>query len=84
MLLMYNMLISKTTIRKHKKNLAIILFIILFFTLNSLKPSVFYNEDGSLKEFGTGYRHKTIFPLWLFAIALSIVAYLAVSYLLLK
>ena len=78
------MLISKSFIRKHKKSMAIILFIILFYTFNSLKPSVFYNEDGSLKEFGTGYRHKTIFPLWLFSIALSIVAYLAGSYLLLK
>lgn len=78
------MLISKSFIRKHKKSLAILLFVLLFFTFNSLKPSIFYNEDGSLKEFGTGYRHKTIFPLWLFSIALSIIAYLAVSYLLLK
>lgn len=78
------MLISKTTIRNHKKSISIVLFIMFFYTFNSLKPSIFYNEDGSLKEFGTGYRHKTIFPLWLFSIALSIIAYLAISYLLLK
>jgi len=78
------MLISKSLIRRHKQSLTIILFIAIFFTFNSLKPSIFYNTDGSLKEFGTGYRHKTIFPLWLFSIALSIVSYLAISYILLK
>ena len=78
------MLISKSLIRKHKLSLTIILFITIFFTFNSLKPSIFYNVDGSLKEFGVGYKHKTIFPLWLFSIAISIVSYLAISYILLK
>ena len=43
------MLISKSLIRKHKQSLTIILFIAIFFTFNSLKPSIFYNADGSLK-----------------------------------
>lgn len=78
------MFVSKPFIRKQKKSIAIILFVMLFFIINNAKPAIFYNEDGSLKEFGIGYRHKTIFPLWLFSILLSVIAYLAVSYYLLK
>ena len=78
------MFVSKPFIRKQKKSIAIILFVMLFFIINNTKPAIFYNEDGSLKEFGIGYRHKTIFPLWLFSILLSVIAYLAVSYYLLK
>jgi len=41
-------------------------------------PSFLYNEDGSLREFGIGYSSKTILPIWLVAIIIAILSYLAV------
>jgi hypothetical protein len=48
------------------------------------KPSFLYNTDGSLRQFGVGYRNKTILPVWLLAIILGIVSYLFVRYYLYK
>jgi hypothetical protein len=39
-----------------------------------------YNPDGSLKEFGVGFRKKTIIPVWLISIFLAILAYFSVVY----
>jgi len=44
------------------------------------KPYFFYNHDGSLKQFGIGYKNKTILPIWLFFIILGILCYLFVIY----
>jgi hypothetical protein len=59
---------------------AILIYIILFALLNFLKPAFMYNPDGSLKEFGVGYRKKTIIPVWLISIFLAIIAYFSVVY----
>jgi hypothetical protein len=45
-----------------------------------MKPACFYNNDGSIREFGVGYKNKTILPIWLLSIILGILCYLAVSY----
>ena len=45
-----------------------------------MKPNFLYNEDGSLREFGMGYRRKTIMPGWLVAIILAILSYISVKY----
>jgi hypothetical protein len=45
-----------------------------------MKPACFYNKDGSIREFGIGYKNKTILPIWLLSIILGIVCYLAVMY----
>jgi len=45
-----------------------------------IKPSFLYNNDGSLREFGVGYKNKTILPLWLFSIVLGILTYVSVLY----
>jgi hypothetical protein len=39
-----------------------------------------YNPDGSLKEFGVGFRKKTIIPAWLISIFLAILSYFSVVY----
>lgn len=44
------------------------------------KPACFYNKDGSIREFGVGYKNKTILPIWLLSIVLGILCYLAVMY----
>lgn len=56
------------------------LFVIIFIAVTMMKPACFYNSDGSIREFGIGYRNKTILPIWLFSLLLGIICYLAVLY----
>ena len=59
---------------------AIIIFVSLYATIQYMKPSLFYNIDGSIRDFGVGYRNKTIVPVWLLSIILGILSYLIVLY----
>jgi hypothetical protein len=70
----------KTYIRENTTLFAIILFVIIFGTIQLMKPNCFYNRNGSLRDFGVGYRNKTILPVWLLSIILGILCYLAVLY----
>jgi hypothetical protein len=45
-----------------------------------MKPAFLYNQDGSIREFGVGYKNKTILPIWLLSLILGILSYLAVMY----
>lgn len=67
-------------IRDNTVLIAVGLFIIIFGIIQYLKPSFLYNSDGSVREFGIGYRNKTIFPVWLLSIVLGILCYLFVLY----
>lgn len=71
---------NKTYIRENITLVAIILFIIIFGTIQMMKPACFYNRDGSIREFGIGYRNKTILPIWLLSLVLGILCYLALLY----
>jgi hypothetical protein len=71
---------EKRWIRHNKISMAILIYIILFGLINFLKPAFMYNSDGSLKEFGVGFRKKTIIPVWLISIFLAIIAYFSVVY----
>ena len=70
----------KTYIRENITIISIILFIIIFGSIQLMKPTCFYNSDGSMREFGIGYRNKTILPIWLLSLILGILCYLAVLY----
>jgi hypothetical protein len=59
---------------------SIILFLLTYFIINSYKPGCLYNKDGSFREFGIGYRKKTIVPIWLLAIVLAILSYFSIMY----
>ncbi len=67
-------------IRDNATLIAVTLFIIIFGSIQFAKPSFLYNEDGSVREFGIGYKNKTIFPVWLLSIVLGILSYLFVLY----
>ena len=69
---------SKNYIRENPTLVAVILFVIIFGAIQMIKPSCFYNKDGSIREFGIGYKNKTILPVWLLSIVLGILCYLAV------
>ena len=71
---------NRTYIRENAPLFAIILFIILFTTIQMIKPAFLYNKDGSIREFGVGYRNKTIMPIWLLSLILGILSYLFVMY----
>jgi hypothetical protein len=55
----------------------IIAYFIIFTIVVLIKPNIMFNSDGSLKQFGLGYKRKTILPLWLFAIYLAIICSVA-------
>ena len=59
---------------------SIVLFIILFVIIHVIKPSFLYNSNGSIRDFGVGYKNKTILPIWLLSIILGILCYLFVMY----
>jgi hypothetical protein len=67
-------------ILKNKLNVSILLFVISFTLIHYIKPSVMYDHDGSFREFGVGYKHKTVIPAWLVAMVLGIFCYMAVLY----
>lgn len=70
----------KTLIRNNLAGASILLYIVVFMLVQYMNPSFLYNEDGSLREFGVGYSSKTILPIWLIAIILGILSYVAMYY----
>jgi hypothetical protein len=70
----------KKYIRENITLVSVIMFVIIFGIIQFMKPSCFYNKDGSIREFGIGYKNKTIFPIWLLSIVLGILCYLSVMY----
>ena len=67
-------------IRENITLVSVVLFIIIFGIIQMMKPACFYNKDGSIREFGIGYKNKTILPIWLLSLLLGIICYLAVLY----
>jgi hypothetical protein len=74
------MLINKNYIREHIALISIILFVFMFGLIVMIKPAFLYNKDGSVREFGIGYKNKTILPIWLLSLVLGIVSYLIVMF----
>lgn len=67
-------------IRKHINSFSILVFLLIFFAVNFSKPSFLYNQDGSFRQFGIGYKNNTVIPIWLVAIIIAIFSYLGVLY----
>jgi len=67
-------------IQENVTTVAILLFIVLFSSIQLLKPSFLYNANGSIRNFGVGYKNKTILPIWLLSVVLGILCYLFVLY----
>lgn len=69
---------TRVFLEQYKLHLSIILFLVVFWFLQFFKPPFLYESDGSLRQFGIGYKNKTLFPIWLFSIYLGIICYLFV------
>ena len=70
----------RNIIQKNVTSVSIILFIFIFSIIQLIKPLFLYNSNGSIREFGIGYKNKTILPIWLLSIILGILCYLVVIY----
>jgi hypothetical protein len=70
----------RTLIIQNKTIFAIIIFLTLFSTTHIMKPSFMYDTDGSFREFGVGYKHKTVIPAWIVSICLGILSYISILY----
>lgn len=65
----------------HKVSFSILLFLLVLSIIHFvIQPSIIYNKDGSFKQFGIGYRNKTVVPIWLVCIILGIFSYLAICW----
>jgi hypothetical protein len=70
----------RNLIRQNVTFVSIFLFLVIFGIVQMMKPAFLYNKDGSVREFGIGYKNKTILPIWLFSILLGILCYLSILY----
>lgn len=73
-------MVDRSFINNHMTTISIALFIAAYGLLHSIKPAFLFNEDGSLREFGVGFRKKTVIPSWLVSIVLAIICYFSVMY----
>jgi hypothetical protein len=74
------MLLNRNFVRKNIVAFSIIVFVLAYVVIISYQPSFLYKEDGSLRTFGIGYRHKTVVPMWLVVIAIAIFSYMIIHY----
>lgn len=70
----------KIFVHNNKVNISVLLFIFMAFLLHYTQPLMIYTEDGGFREFGVGYLHKTVFPIWLVIILMAIFCYYSVLY----
>ena len=70
----------KGFVRYHKLSISILIFLILFSIVHMMKPTMLYNDDGSFRQFGVGYRHKTVIPIWGVSMVIAIFSYMSVMY----
>jgi hypothetical protein len=74
-------MLSTPFLQENKVMVAILLFVVFFSAIHSFKPRMIYNEQGGFRQFGIGYKQKTIVPIWIASICLAILCYVAVYYL---
>jgi hypothetical protein len=67
-------------IKRNLPFISIVIFTLIFCFIQMIKPAFLYDNDGSLRTFGIGTQKKTILPIWLFAVILSILSYIFVCY----
>ena len=75
---------NRLFIRQHINSFSILLFVTLFSIIVYTKPTIIFKDDGSVRQFGIGYKNKTILPIWLATIMLAFLSYLLVLSFLVK
>ena len=70
----------KAFVHNNKVTIAVLIFVFFAFAIHYNQPTMLYTENGSFREFGVGYQHKTVFPIWLVIFLLAIFSYYSVLY----
>jgi hypothetical protein len=73
------MLQTKQFVRYNKISIAIMMFLVIFSIIHYLKPGLLYTKEGGFRDFGVGYRNKTVIPIWVVSIVLAILCYFSVN-----
>ena len=68
----------KQFVTKNTNLVSIIIFLVLFTLIIYIKPNFAFNDKGQIRPFGLGYKNKTILPIWLIVIIISIICYMGV------
>jgi hypothetical protein len=69
-------------VRKNPKLWMLVIYLFLVSAFLYARPGVAFDRDGTLRPFGTGGKHATVFPLWYWVFAMAVVSYLAVVWVL--
>jgi hypothetical protein len=67
-------------LRNNRLVTSIGVFLILIIAIHWIKPKLMYNEHGGFRQFGIGYKQKTVVPIWIVSIVLAILSYLFIYY----
>ena len=57
---------------------SIFLFLITFIIIYLIQPNIVFDKNGNTRDFGLGWKNKTILPLWLITIILAILSYFVI------
>ena len=71
---------NRAFIRKNINMIAVLVFLFMYIIIITIKPGLMFTSDGIIRDFGIGYKNKTISPVWLITIILAITSYLSVLY----
>ena len=69
---------NRSFILKNINLTAIMIFLFLYTILVTVKPGLMFTKDGLIRDFGIGYKNKTVTPVWLITIIIAILSYLLV------
>jgi len=64
--------------RANKVSFAVLLFLVGMAIIHISQPAIIYTESGGFRQFGLGYRNKTVLPIWFFVIILAVLSYTVV------
>ncbi len=69
---------NRSFILKNINLTAIMIFLFLYTILVTVKPGLMFTKEGLIRDFGIGYKNKTVTPVWLITIIIAILSYLLV------
>jgi hypothetical protein len=75
------MFVDKKIFRTNRLSVSVLFFLVIFAAIHFFKPALIYTEKGGFRQFGIGYKQKTVIPIWVVSIVLAILCYLLVFYL---
>lgn len=70
------------TIRKNPRLWMVIVYFVLVAVFLYLKPSIAFGMEGRIRPFGVSNKEATVFPMWWWMFAFSVISYMSVVYML--